>query len=61
MGASHREYGVREEMYDRWVTSLLTALPEVLGARRDAATARSWRAVLAAIRAPMRTAGRTDR
>jgi hemoglobin-like flavoprotein len=57
MGASHEEYGVRSEMYERWAESMLVALAHVL-TDWDAAAERVWRCVLLAICAPMREAGK---
>ena len=58
MGASHQEYGVRDEMYDWWVDCMLAALAEVLAADWDVAMALEWRSALEGVCEPMRAAGR---
>jgi len=58
MGASHQEYGVRDEMYVWWVDCMLAALAEMFAADWDRAMAIAWRSVLEALCEPMRAAGR---
>ena len=58
MGASHQEYGVRDEMYIWWVDCMLSGLAEMLGADGDEAMAIAWRSALEALCEPMRSAGR---
>ena len=58
MGASHHEYGVRDEMYDRWIASLVVAMGEVIPEAWSARLAAAWRDALEAICEPMRRAGR---
>ena len=59
LGRLHASYGVRPAHYDAFITALLWACGQALGADFDARTREAWRLALAAIAAVMQEGAAT--